>query len=313
MKLLKKFNYLFRDYFAFTQTEARGVLVLLVLMSLLLASPLFYKHFLQKQYSAEAHAQDQALLDSLMHQFEQNYQIQEKNESVKESKFTAKLYPFNPNTADENTFTDLGFRPWIAERIIKYREAGGRFVKKEDLLKIYGISEETYQKVYHYIDLPEIETVPAPFNHFSKPVEEKAIENEATAVKFNINIADTTQLMRLQGIGRVFAARIVKYRDLLGGFVDTAQYVEVYGLSPEAVAQLQTQSVIPNTEVAKKINLNTADEKTLAAHPYISFKVAKAIIAHRNNYGAFTKIEDLKEVYLVDEDLFAKIAHYIVI
>jgi competence protein ComEA len=313
MKLLKKFYSQFRDYFAFTQTEARGVLVLLVLMSLLLVSPLFYKHFLQKLYTAEKQTQDQALLDSLMHQLEQNYQIEEKNEPVKESKFTAKLYTFNPNTADENTFTDLGFRPWIAERIIKYREAGGRFVKKEDLLKIYGISDETYQKVYHYIDLPEIETVAAPANHFSKPVKEKAIEHEAKAVKFNINIADTTQLMRLPGIGRVFAARIVKYRDLLGGFVDTAQYAEVYGLSPEAIGRLQTQSVIPKTEVAKKINLNTADEKTLAAHPYISFKVAKAIITHRNNYGAFTKIEDLKEVYLVDEDLFAKIAHYIVI
>ena len=103
MKLLKKFNFLFRDYFAFTQTEARGVWVLLVLMSLLLASPLFYKHFLQKQYTAEKQAQDQALLDSLMHQLEGNYQVQETNEPAEESKVIANLYPFDPNTASENT------------------------------------------------------------------------------------------------------------------------------------------------------------------------------------------------------------------
>ncbi len=313
MKLLQKLNYRFRDYFAFTRTEARGVWVLLVLICLLLASPLFYKHFLQKQYTAHQQSQDQTLLDSLMLQLEQNYQVQEKNESVEERKFIAKLYPFDPNTADQNTLTDLGFRPWIAERIIKYRKAGGKFVKKEDLLKIYGISEETYHQVYPYINLPEIEIAGTPVNHFSKPAETEAIEKVTKAEKININTADTTQLMRLPGIGRVFAGRIVKYRDLLGGFVDTTQYTEVYGLSPEAIARLQTQSVITDVEVAKKINLNTADEKTLAGHPYISFKVAKAIVAHRNNYGSFTKIEDLKEVYLVDEDLFAKIVRYLVI
>ena len=313
MRILKKLKYLFRDYFAFTRSETKGVIILLVLIILFLFALPVYQHFYRKHYSPENYGQDQALLDSVMVQIEQKFQIRENNEARKVSSTIAVIHSFDPNVTDANTLTALGFRPWIAERIINYRKAGGKFEKKDDLLQIYGISEETYQKVYHYIDLPENAPVITTVNHFSKPVEEKIVEKNSEEAKININMADTIQLKRLPGIGAVLAARIIKYRDLLGGFVDTAQFAEIYGLSPEVVANLQTQSVITNVEIVQKINLNTADVKILAAHPYISFKVAKAIVKHRENFGAYSKIEDVKEVYLVDEDLFAKIGRYLVI
>ena len=314
---MKKIKYWFRDYFAFTQSETRGVLVLLVLMVVLLCTPALYKQFLQKEYTSQELALDQVLLDSLMLQLEQKYQIQKINEIIEESSMIVALHPFDPNLADAATLTSLGFRPWIAERIINYRDAGGKFNKKEDLRKIYGLSEEMYQKVYNYIDLPEKETVGAaprtpPVTSISNP-EKSFKEKVEKAVTINLNTADTTQLKRLQGVGSTFAARIIKYRDLLGGFVDTSQYAEVYGLPSEVILSLQHPTVTLDTVGVRKINLNTADEKLLAAHPYISFKIAKAIVEHRKNYGAYTKIEDVKEVYLIDEDLFAKIARYLVI
>lgn len=286
------------------------MMVLLVLMVVLLCAPALYKQFLQKEYTSQELARDQALLDSLVHQLEHHYQIQKINEIIEESNMMVALHPFDPNIADAATLTSLGFRPWIAERIINYREAGGKFNEKEDLSKIYGLSEEMYQKVYNYIDLPE--TVTAPAVQVSNP-EKSFKEKVEKAVTINLNTADTTQLKHLQGVGSVFAARIIKYRDLLGGFVDTSQYAEVYGLPAEVILKLQQPMVTLDTAGIRKINLNTADEKLLAAHPYISFKVAKAIVQHRENYGVYTKIEDVKEVYLIDEDLFAKIARYLVI
>ncbi|MEZ4904304.1 MAG: helix-hairpin-helix domain-containing protein [Spirosomataceae bacterium] len=55
---------------------------------------------------------------------------------------------------------------------------------------------------------------------------------------FDINSADTTQLIRLKGIGSKLAARIIKFRDGLGGFASSAQYTEVYGLDSLALSEL---------------------------------------------------------------------------
>lgn len=48
-----------------------------------------------------------------------------------------------------------------------------------------------------------------------------------------LNSADTTALKMVPGIGSVFAKRIIKYRDLLGGFYSVEQLGEVYGIDEE--------------------------------------------------------------------------------
>lgn len=45
-----------------------------------------------------------------------------------------------------------------------------------------------------------------------------------------------------------------------------------------------------------KVNINLADEQTLEKLPRIGPVMAKRIIAHRENYGYFTSIQDLLEV-----------------
>lgn len=48
-----------------------------------------------------------------------------------------------------------------------------------------------------------------------------------------LNSADTTALKMVPGIGSVFAKRIIKYRDLLGGFYSVEQLGEVYGIDED--------------------------------------------------------------------------------
>ena len=66
-----------------------------------------------------------------------------------------------------------------------------------------------------------------------KPRTAKAKEKEPSLLNMDLNTADSTTLMALKGIGPVFSVRIVKYRELLGGYYETAQLQEVYGCRPK--------------------------------------------------------------------------------
>lgn len=57
----------------------------------------------------------------------------------------------------------------------------------------------------------------------------------------------------------------------------------------------------------QKININTATEKELDALPGIGPTMAKRITEHRQSKGAFTTIEDIKQVKGIGDGLFKKI------
>lgn len=63
----------------------------------------------------------------------------------------------------------------------------------------------------------------------------------------------------------------------------------------------------------KKININAATLDELKAHPYIRYTLANPIIAYRNEHGAFGKIEDLKKVMAVTDEVYNKISPYIIV
>ena len=54
----------------------------------------------------------------------------------------------NINTADKEVLSSLtGVGPVTAERIIEYREKNGPFKSKEEITKVKGIGEKTFQKI----------------------------------------------------------------------------------------------------------------------------------------------------------------------
>lgn len=287
------YNWL-REYFAFSNTEMRGVFVLTLLAFMLLLAPYIYKPWLRKEYH---HLQsDQKILDSLV--------MMIKAQSVIQSNFIEgdiTLFAFNPNSAEQSTFELLGIPPTIAERIMNYREKGGIFRKKSDLLKIYGFPKEVYQTIESYIELPA---------DYIKP--EKTLQ-KADIQPFDINLADSIQLVQLRGIGSVLSTRIIKFRNALGGFYSATQLAEVYGIDDEALEQLNKYSFIADHFIPQKLNLNTLDFKELNKHPYISYELTKAILNHRRTYGPFSSVDDLKEVHLMDGPTFAKLSPYVTI
>ena len=60
------------------------------------------------------------------------------------------------------------------------------------------------------------------------------------------------------------------------------------------------------TPAATKVNINTADEAALTAVKGIGKSRAKAIIAYREQNGAFTSVDDLTKVKGIKEKALAK-------
>ncbi len=128
----------------------------------------------------------------------------------------------------------------------------------------------------------------------------------------DINTADAAQLSTIKGIGAVLAARIVKFRDKLGGFVSQTQYQEVYGLRPAVVQRLQKHTYIRVDLCPALLNINTADVQTLAAHPYLTYQQARSIVRYREQHGPFSTVEALSDLVRMDQATMEKMKAYLI-
>jgi competence protein ComEA len=287
-----------RFLFAFSRTETNGFLILIPLMFLILFSePLYRAWFTGRERNTD---QDKKQLDSLIATWEWD-----KKDSVKE--IPSKFFRFNPNTTTEADFTLLGLNPFTSKKIIKYRLAGGTFKIKHDLFKIYGIDSAWVKTRYPYIDLPEkLESKKL------SPKNEQAqnFKVKTELIRFNLNEADTTQLIAIYGIGTKLATRILKYRDKLGGYITMDQLKEVYGLDSAVVGRLREKTFITERFTPTRINLNQSTEKELAVHPYLSKEIARAITTYRFQHGAFTSLDDLNNIKLLDEKKIQRLKPY---
>lgn len=148
-------------------------------------------------------------------------------------------------------------------------------------------------------------------NKTSKPITSHKTISNAEKLMLNINTTDSLDLMSIPGIGEVYASRIIKYRDLLGGYYYKDQLYEVYGMDSSLVLSIQQYVWIDKSEI-HRINVNKSTMKQLYSHPYISYKLAKLIVKYREHHGFYTNIEDLKKIPLIDGQLFRKIVVYLV-
>lgn len=125
-----------------------------------------------------------------------------------------------------------------------------------------------------------------------------------------INSADTTVLKGVPGIGSTFANRIVKYRNLLGGFCHIEQLKEVYGID-EAKYELLKDWFSVDTAKISKIQINILSAKELAAHPYISFSQAEVMLKLRKRKGKIKSWDELRFLEEFQEDDYIRLCSYI--
>lgn len=317
--MLTRLRRYIRSFFDFSHAEATGFLIMVFLLLLASVGWLLYRNMPGPGYTA--YAADKALLDSLVLEMEALEPRSGLDSERPSAPAPAVYFPFNPNLLPADSLALLGMPPWLARRIVNYRQKGGQFRKKEDLLKIYDFPDSLYQALDSYIRI-----APAPPSAGTtadrskkneafgdeKPRNTPAAKVPETIVAFDINQVDSLQLQQVRGIGPVLSGRIVKFRERLGGFTSLDQLYEVWGLDSAVVSRLQERAYVEEGFEPQNILLiNSASQNDLAAHPYINPSQARLIYNYRQQHGPFRSVEDLRKIHILDAGFVQKIAPYI--
>ena len=214
------------------------------------------------------------------------------------------MFPFDPNTLDSAGFLRLGFSPKTVKGLLNWRNHGKHFYKKEDLKPLYNLSPEMYTRLEPYINI-------APTNNpYGVKLAGSWQKLPPLPATLDLNTTDSATLVRLNGIGPTLAHKMLDRRKALGGFLNHKQLLEVYKFNDTVFSMLQ-QRLIIHSETVKMIPINTATEEVLKAHPYIGEKTAKNIILYRNALKHFDNITQLRQVPLMNEEIYRKIAPYL--
>ena len=167
--------------------------------------------------------------------------------------------PWNPPAPDDSTDTDS-------------------LVHVPDTFRRTVYIRDTVRRKWYVWDTVTVQVKSVPYTAKSRPLE-----------PLDLNSADSTELVKLPGIGPANAMKVIRYRERLGGYSDIRQLTEIEGL-PDS---LMKWFIITDTVQVSKIQVNKATLTELRRHPYLDFYQARAIVEYRNERGIIKGPEQL--------------------
>ena len=208
---------------------------------------------------------------------------------------TNKMYLFNPNFITDYKGYKLGMSISEIDRLLAFRKENKYVNSAKEFQNVTKVSDSLLNVMAPYFKFPDW------VNQKNSPRQYKKYSNPAFAKKENIVLIDINQatkkdLVKIYGIGDAISLRILKQKELLGGFVSMEQMNDVWGLSPEVIENLNTHfkvSVLPDF---KKIDINNASLKELTQFYYFRYALAKQIVTYRSMKGKINNIEDLTKI-----------------
>jgi DNA uptake protein ComE-like DNA-binding protein len=299
------FHTTWKDYLTFNRREQYGIYALLFIFLIQLTCI----YFLDYSQAVKPAVQSRWITDSVKVwiKSEQKDQRQSREwgqqEAVQLKKKEISYFRFDPNTVTVDQLVLLGLNKGQVRTIEKFRSKGAGFKTKEDFKKLYCISPQEFEKLNPWIDLPD--SIAGKGKQFERKVFRKEL-------RIDISKDDSLQILKLPGIGPAFTGRIVNYRKKLGGFTSLEQLKEVWGMTDSLYSLIEPLLFISDT-IPEKFPLNSVDQNTLARHPYTGYSIAKVIIKYREQHGPFSDISDIKKVPLVSDEIFRKLAPYLVL
>lgn len=304
-----------KQYLTFSKKDTIAAIVVVVLFALFIALPAFFP---DKKKKAPVDPNLANQVAALQQQSNEKRQYKKSSDNVDDwsENYTANynsavvkgtLFTFNPNTLDADGWKRLGLREKTINTILNYRSKGGKFKQPEDLRKIWGLKKEEADRIIPYAQIGD-NAITSSGNNYAQ----NKSAPPAKAMLFDANTATVEQLKSIPGIGYSLPYKIISFREKLGGFLNMLQLKETYGMTDSIFnAILPYLHVLP-TEI-KKLNINTATEYELNAHPYIDKTVAKAMIIYRNQHGGYKSINDVRKIVFIGEELFNKISPYLTV
>lgn len=304
----------FIEYFRHHRAERNGALAMLVIMVVIIVAT----HVFTLVYNPPV--KDISPFIALIDSLERLNDSASANEDLENKPF--ELFVFEPNLIQDDDYLRLGFSEKEIKTLRNYQNSGAVFRTKSDFKKLYFLDDDRYETLYPYIDLPD--SLPKKSKqekffdtHPAKTVSVKWSDTTSTESYYtynpivcDLNLADTNELKKLPYIGSYYARQIVKLRQELGGFHTVAQLLEIYKMTPETIDKIADRITIDTSQIVK-INVNAATAQELAAHPYISFKLANAMVQARETSGNFEDMENLCNSNLLNAELCVKLAPYL--
>ncbi len=206
-----------------------------------------------------------------------------------------KMYLYNPNFITDYKGYKLGMSVDEIDRLLAFRKENKYVNSSQEFQNVTKISDSLLNVMSPYFKFPDWVNNKKEYKEFKK-YPNQAFAKKEKIVLIDINQATKEDLIKIYGIGEAISVRILKQKEVLGGFVSMEQMKDVWGLSPEVIENLNSHfkvSVLPNF---KKIDINNASLKELSQFYYFKYPLAKEIVTYRSMKGNISNIEDLTKI-----------------
>ena len=286
-----------KSLFMFTSDQRKGIFALMLLIVVLQLAYFFVdfsvvsKDDEQKQKWLSL----QSEVDSL------------KNTSENKSE---KIFLFNPNFITDYKGYKLGMSVAEIDRLLEFRKTNQFVNSADEFQKVTKISDSLLNVISPLFKFPDWVNNRKEKKQFEK-FPSKAFAKKEKIIQKDINQATKEDLVKIYGIGEAISLRILKQKEVLGGFVSMDQMSDVWGLSPEVIENLNSHFKISSLPEFKKIDVNNASLKELSQFYYFKYALAKEIVTYRSMNGDFKNIEDLTKIKGFPVDKAKTIALYL--
>jgi DNA uptake protein ComE-like DNA-binding protein len=294
-----------KEYLSFSRRERRTLLWVLIILIILLSYRVYISNKVADTFIISE--QQRQEIDSFINSFQENPENPKtaffKEEHVEERTELVPVYrDFNPNKVSRKDLLSMGLDEFVINNILAYRKAGGSFDTHEDLRKIYGMEKEVYETLLPYIDLPEKSN--------TEQNNEDADSLQKKILSVELNVAGFRELVKLEGLPPALAGRILKYRDLLGGFHYSGQLLEVYGLNDTILRNIESYITI-DSSLIKQIPLQKASFSEMLRHPYLEKSDVRNFFRIKDYYGDSIRIEHIIENRIFPDSTLQRIKPYL--
>ncbi len=303
-----------KDYFNYTKKERYGIIALVSIVLIVVTASFLFPSVANDEIDHSQFENEIARLTvdsttrSLKNTYADDYYNDYSPGNTTNKTIKAEVFFFDPNTASIEDWVRLGIKEKTAATIQKYISKGGKFRRPEDIKKIWGLRPADADRLLPYVKIQSVlkDDSQYPRREYTSaalPYVKKAVPH------VDINVADTSALIALPGIGSKLAQRIIAFREKLGGFYSTGQVAETYFL-PDSTFQKIKPYLILNEKSIKQININVASLDEMKSHPYIKYNLANAIVQYRKQHGNFTAVEEVKKIMMVTDEIYDKVFPY---
>ena len=286
-----------KSYFLFSREHRSGIFLLFAIIILVQLAYIFFgDYFISKNNTTE----DKAWL-----------LVQNEIDSLKSIQSTKKdtIYPFNPNYITDYKGYKLGMTIQEIDRLHAFRKQGKFVNSVQEFQQVTKVSNAFLSKISPYFKFPDWvknkgTATSEKFHKFLPKEKEKIIQKD-------INVATREDLIAVYGIGEKLADKILQEKEKLGGFVSMEQFQFMWGISPEAISDLEKRFTIKSQIGIKKIAINDLSQKELAKFPYFNYALAKEIVIYRTMNSGIKNIDDLTKIKGMPNEKIKIIALYL--